>query len=334
MGDQIKRDQFLFIYDVHLEVYNSALKDIYLNPQQHVACMQTVIPELTVYKAMLLIRDIDDKKQADIEKKKRKKLEREGMGLSEEEEEELVLDIPQPVVKAGSRKKKAVEIDPEVLEAARQVALLKKELEVYGRTWIWENYYKEDEEKKAFWYAGAAALRRINRQVLEDIQDYLMIKGFTKDGQMLQVEAIQMRTQKDLIEKRQRLGMEQSNGEQNEEEKQETPLELGVVEDQKRKFITPLRPDQRIWNFIEENEESKVPHVLRATADPNASYIDGRVADFTNLVEGMGTHLRMHQADMWHHINSMTLAIFQNAEDDMKLRMEVYEKMLEEQQQK
>jgi len=37
--------------------------------------------------------------------------------------------------------------------------------------------------------------------------------------------------------------MEQSNGEQNEEEKQETPLELGVVEDQKRKFITPLRPD-------------------------------------------------------------------------------------------
>ena len=53
------------------------------------------------------------------------------MGLSEEEEEELVLDIPQPVVKAGSRKKK-VEIDPEIIEAARQVALKKKELECYG----------------------------------------------------------------------------------------------------------------------------------------------------------------------------------------------------------
>jgi len=71
-----------------------------------------------------------------------------------------------------------------------------------------------------------------------------------------------------------------------------------------------MRPHQRIWNFIEEDEETKLPHVLRATADPNLSYIDGRVADFTNLVEGMGTHLRMHHADMWHHINNMTLAIF------------------------
>lgn len=123
------------------------------------------------------------------------------MNLSEEESEELVLDIPQPVVKAGSRKKK-VEIDPEVIEEARQVALLKKELAEYGRTWVWENFYKEDEEKKAFWYAGAAALRRINDQVLDDIRDYLMIKGFTNGGQMLQVEAIQKRTQKDLIEKR------------------------------------------------------------------------------------------------------------------------------------
>jgi len=38
--------------------------------------------------------------------------------LSEEEEEELKLDIPQPAVKPGSRKKK-VEIDPEIIEAAR-----------------------------------------------------------------------------------------------------------------------------------------------------------------------------------------------------------------------
>ena len=53
------------------------------------------------------------------------------MGLSEEEEEELKLDIPQPVVKAGSRKKK-VEIDPEVIERAREVALMKRELANYG----------------------------------------------------------------------------------------------------------------------------------------------------------------------------------------------------------
>ena len=76
------------------------------------------------------------------------------MGLSEEESEELVLDIPQPVVKPGSRKKK-VEIDPEIIEEARQIALKKKELACYGRTWIWENYYKEDEERNVLWLAGA-----------------------------------------------------------------------------------------------------------------------------------------------------------------------------------
>ena len=46
-----------------------------------------------------------------------------------------------------------------------------------------------------------------------------------------------------------------------------TPFTL--CEDKKRKFITPLRPHKRIWNFIEDDEEHKVPHVLRANADPN-----------------------------------------------------------------
>ena len=93
--------------------------------------MQAVIPEMTVYEAMTLIRKIDDKKQSDIEKKQKKAEERAALGLSEEEEEELKLDIPQPVVKPGSRKKK-VEIDPEIIERAREVALLKRELATYG----------------------------------------------------------------------------------------------------------------------------------------------------------------------------------------------------------
>jgi len=46
------------------------------------------------------------------------------------------------------------------------------------RTWIWEGYYKDDEEYKSYWLAGAAALRRINPQVLEDIEDFLLLKGF------------------------------------------------------------------------------------------------------------------------------------------------------------
>ena len=135
-GDDLKRDQFKFIYAIHDKVYNCALKDIYLNNKQSGNCFQSVIPELTVFKAMLHIRDVDDRKANDAIKKQKKAEERAALGLSEEEEEELVLDIPQP--EKTKKGKKKVEIDPEVIEQARQVALFKRELATYGRTWIWE----------------------------------------------------------------------------------------------------------------------------------------------------------------------------------------------------
>lgn len=37
LGDELKRDQFKFIYNMHEKVYLSALKDVYLNPKQHTA---------------------------------------------------------------------------------------------------------------------------------------------------------------------------------------------------------------------------------------------------------------------------------------------------------
>lgn len=123
---------------------------------------------------------------------------------------------------------------------------------------------------------------------------------------------------------------EAASGEQTEEEKKEDPIELGVIEDKKRKFITPLRPHLKIWNFIQDDETEAVPHVLRANADPNVSYIDGRIGDLINVIEGIGAHLRMHNADAWHHLNSMTIAIFQAQEDEMVKKMKAYEQMLEE----
>lgn len=43
---------------------------------------------------MLTIRDIEDKKRADIEKEEEKKARRVALGIPEPEEEEEVLDIP------------------------------------------------------------------------------------------------------------------------------------------------------------------------------------------------------------------------------------------------
>ena len=87
------------------------------------------------------------------------------------------------------------------------------------RTWIWENYYRDDQEHKDFWLAGAAALRRINNQVMEDIEDFIVLKGFTRDGRKLQLEAIERAINNDLGQRRARKAMEYAeSGDRQEEE--------------------------------------------------------------------------------------------------------------------
>ena len=88
-----------------------------------------MIPELTAFFSMLHVRDVDDKKALDIEKKKKKAEERAALELSAEESEELKLDLPP--VKVNKRGKK-VEHEPEVIEAAIVAAKLKKEFARYG----------------------------------------------------------------------------------------------------------------------------------------------------------------------------------------------------------
>ena len=68
-GDDLKRDQLKFIYSIHDKIYNSALKDIYLDDEQNQMTMECTIPELTVFESMIAIMKVNDKKIADIAKK-------------------------------------------------------------------------------------------------------------------------------------------------------------------------------------------------------------------------------------------------------------------------
>lgn len=86
-GDALKQDQFKFIYKIHEIVFGSALKDTYLDGKKNKVILEEVIPELTVFKAMLLIRDIDNKKQQDIVKEAEKAEQRAEMGIEVEEED-------------------------------------------------------------------------------------------------------------------------------------------------------------------------------------------------------------------------------------------------------
>ncbi len=106
--------------------------------------------------------------------------------------------------------------------------------------------------------------------------------------------------------------------------KQADPLEEGKTEDQKRKFMVPLRPHQRIWNFDFNDEEcheckqgektgcckDKPKHVLRSDADPRKCYIDGRIERFQELIEKMSESLKTFSADRWNALSNATCKIF------------------------
>ena len=84
-GDELKQDQFKFIYRVMKIVYDSALRDFMLGEDPRV--METVIPKLVAYHSLLNIKRIFDIKY-DEKKKELEKMEREGKKVKFEGEEE------------------------------------------------------------------------------------------------------------------------------------------------------------------------------------------------------------------------------------------------------
>ena len=132
-GDPLKRDQFIFLYEVHQVVYQSALKDEYLKGALGGVIFQDVIPMLTVFRAMLRIRDINDTKKADTDKEKEKYDRREALGIAHPEPEEEKLDIPlTDAQKKLLKRGKKIEHDPEVIEEYRAKKAYEKELATYG----------------------------------------------------------------------------------------------------------------------------------------------------------------------------------------------------------
>lgn len=72
-----------------------------------------------------------------------------------------------------------------------------------------------------------------------------------------------------------------------------------------------MRPPH-CWNFFEDSDEIKTEHVLRADADPNASYLDGRVKKFMEDIENLGYHLTKYQDKNWEMLRKFTIEIFKD----------------------
>lgn len=95
--------------------------------------------------------------------------------------------------------------------------------------------------------AGAEALRHINVQVLEDIEDYIMLKGFKGMEKVRSVADIDRMIAADLAEKRERKRVQVEDVKEDPD-----PVEEGKHEDKKRKFAVRNRPHERVWNLLED----------------------------------------------------------------------------------
>jgi len=61
-------------------------------------------------------------------------------------------------------------------EAQKEKERDRLEIEQYGRMWIWEGYC--DPKNRDHWLTAAEKLNHINTHVLEDIEDYILMKGY------------------------------------------------------------------------------------------------------------------------------------------------------------
>ena len=127
--------------------------------------------------------------------------------------------------------------------------------------------------------ACAEKLNHINPHVIQDIEDYILLEGF-KGKRMNDVKKI---IENDLNSRR----MKKKNRSKEDEEEEK-------VIDGKRNFLNHMRPPF-CWNFFEDDEEKKTPHVLRAEADPKKCYIDGRVDSIMQDIEQIGHHLQSYE---------------------------------------
>jgi len=124
----------------------------------------------------------------------------------------------------------------------------------FGRYWIWDGYFNE--KNKDLWLDTAEALKHINEQVIEDIQDYILLEAF-KGMPEMKIQKFIDEDQKDRITNEKKLRKKGA----------EEYYKQAIDDSKKRKQLDTMRPPVA-WNFIQDTGEEQIPHVLRAKACP------------------------------------------------------------------
>lgn len=312
MGDELKNDQLCFLYQVIKIIHNSSLKNKLINKDKDL--IDNIIPKLACFRGLIVIRDI-----LYLKLEEEKQVKKGSILATTLKQEELA--------KLGNReevKEEVVEDENEEARALRKQKLLdESEMKKYGRKWIWQNYISEN--RKNDWTNAAEDLRHINKLVIQDIQDFILIEGFSKQKQT---------NRKALAEDiEQLLGFKAENKDSKEE--------LALIK-KKRDFELSLRPPM-VWNFVETriDEEEKIkledplkasqeeserqdaetkdedePYLINHNAMPASCYKyeeaihTNRVQKFMKDMDNLTYNLKNHESQKWKTLVDLCIDIF------------------------
>ena len=315
MGDKLKNDQLCFMYDVIKVIYLSPLKNKLINKDKDL--VEIVIPELACFKALVNIRDI---KQAQIDEEKKAK---KGSPLAQ-----LMAEESKKKEEEQKEEEPEEEEDEEVIaarEAAKQKKLEEEEMKKYGRKWIWQNYISEN--RKNDWLNCAEDLRHINDHVIQDIQDFILIKGYPKqkqkDRKAIKSEVDQLLTQSDKVENK-------DNAEEVELAKKRREFELSlrppfiwnfketrIDQEEKIKLEDPLKMmKEEKDNSEAETKDEDEPYLINHNASPEDCYKyeeeihTNRVQKFLKDLTNLTYNLRSHEEQKWRTLVDLCIDIF------------------------
>jgi hypothetical protein len=315
MGDDLKNDQLCFLYEVVKVIFQSSLKNKLMNKNKDL--VDNIIPKLACFKGLLVLRDI-----LSVKREEEKLQKRTGSATAQKQAEDAK-NVSAEEIKVEEPEDE--DEDEEAREYRKQKQKLHDEAEMkkYGRKWYWQNYISEN--RKVDWDNAAEDLRHINVLVIQDIQDFILIEGFSKAKQV---------DRKALSEDVEQLLVVKGENKDSKEEYANAK--------KRRDFELSLRPPL-VWNFVEtridkeekilledpllknqeqldpqadESKEEDEPYLINHNANPVLCYQyeetirTNRVQKFLKDLDNLTYNLKNHENVKWNQLLSQTINIF------------------------
>lgn len=249
LGTPLKQDQLKFMYGTAKAFYDSPAKPLLFPLQKEGSNLEFIfaalIPQLSAFRTLVYMHDIDRKKKKDLEEEEKLRLEEEekrrleAEQRKEEEKEEEKTEEAEEKKEEEQEEEKVEELTEEELAAkVAEEKRLKQEAEdaKYGRYYLWEDLIPEP--RYPLWKNVADKIDGVNPHLVEDIQDYVVTKSFRADTPQGKEELEE--TKKSLAE-------------------QQTAILTGGVEEEKKLTKVDMRlgvyrPHKRIWNYFLEKD--------------------------------------------------------------------------------